>query len=302
VSIDLIKLMMLSEDSAALETLTDLVNAAIKKGESWRCWRKSIISMIPKRKPDGSKTSKVDDMRPISVMQEFAKVTSKVLAHRLGDILLESPDILNRAQRAFLRNGCINQCIQTALNVFEDFKELKRREEKAQLYVIAYDQQKAYDSVQKYTIRASLERFNLPEGFIKYVESYLEGATSCFKTFYGPTKDFEVLTSVRQGDPLSPLVYILITDALHEGIKHNPVGGTNEGGYRFQNDRRLRITSSGYADDMIIYARSWRGIWEMHQWVREFCLAQVRVIPGGFFLLTDKLPSCPRAQTRSFGI
>ena len=206
-------------------------------------------------------------------MQEFAKITSKVLANRLGNTLLECPNILNRAQRAFLRNGCINQCIQTALNVFEDFRERQKLDNKAQLYVVAYDQQKAYDCVQKYTIRASLERFNLPDNFIRYVESYLEEATSCFKTFYGPTEDFQVLTSVRQGDPLSPLVYIFITDALHEGLSHSPIGGQNVGGYRFLNDHKLRITSSGYADDMITYARSWKGVWEMHQWVREFCLA-----------------------------
>ena len=273
VSIDLIKLLTQSEEGASLETLTELMNVALRKGESWHSWRKSIISLVPKKKPDGSYTSKVEDMRPISVMQEFAKLTSKVLANRLGKILLESPNILNKAQRAFLRNGCINQCIHTAINVFEDFRERKSLDNKAQLYVISYDQQKAYDCVQKYTIRASLERFNLPENFIKYVESFLEDAVSCFKTFYGPTEDFQVLTSVRQGDPLSPLVYIFITDALHEGLKRSHVGGQDAGGYTFSNDCQLKITSSGYADDMNVYAQSWRGIWEMHQWVREFCIA-----------------------------
>ena len=229
--------------------------------------------MIPKRKADGSFTSKVEDMRPISVMQELAKATSKILANRLGKIFLDSPYLLNRAQRAFLKNGCINQCIHTAINIFEDFRERQRLGKGEQLYVIAYDQRKAYDCVQKYTIRASLERFNLPESFIKYVESFLENAKSCFKTFYGPSEDFEVLTSVRQGDPLSPLIYILVTDALHEGLRHSPIGGRDAGGYIFLNARKLRIASSGYADDMIVYARSWRGIWEMHQWVREFCLA-----------------------------
>ena len=96
---------------------------------------------------------------------------------------------------------------------------------------------------------------------------------SCFKTFYGPTEDFQVLTSVRQGDPLSPLVYILITDALHEGLKHSQIGGQDAGGYTFSNNHQIRVTSSGYADDMNVYAQSWRGIWEMHQWVREFCFA-----------------------------
>src|SRR6202012_5546697 len=99
-------------------------------------WRKSIVSMIPKRKADGSFTSKVEDMRPISVMQELAKATSKILANRLGKIFLDSPYLLNRAQRAFLKNGCINQCIHTAINIFEDFRERQRLGKGEQLYVI----------------------------------------------------------------------------------------------------------------------------------------------------------------------
>ena len=43
---------------------------------------------------------------------------------------------------------------------------------------------KAYDSVQAYTIKASL--------FISYVLSNLEDATSCFKTLYGPTEEFTI--------------------------------------------------------------------------------------------------------------
>ena len=67
--------------------------------------------------------------------------------------------------------------------------------------------------------QASLERFNLPDVFIRYVLSNLEDASSCFKTFYGPTAEIQVEASVRQGDPLSPLIYIFVTDALHAGLE-----------------------------------------------------------------------------------
>ena len=113
----------------------------------------------------------------------------------------------------------------------------------------------------------------------------LDEASSCFKTFYGPTTDFEVKTSVRQGDPLSPLIYIMITDALHAGLKENPLGKVApeaRSGYIFSNDHTTCVASSGYADDMIIYAESWRGIWAMHEWVREFCRAHY------FKINTDK--------------
>jgi hypothetical protein len=152
--------------------------------------------------------------------------------------------------------------------------EVSKKKKVEELFLITYDQQKAYDSVQKFTIQASLERFNLPEKFISYVVSLLDESTSCFKTFYGPTDDFNVKTSVRQGDPLSPLVYILITDALHAGLKDNPLGPPSRrvrSGYRFSNDANARVSSSGYADDMLIFAQTWEGVWTMHQWVLEFC-------------------------------
>jgi len=131
---------------------------------------------------------------------------------------------------------------------------------------------KAYDCVQAYSIKASLERFNLPAPFIQYVLSNLEDATSCFKTFYGPTQEIPVEASVRQGDPLSPLIYIFVTDALHAGLESNPLYGCKTG-YTFSNDPSVSIGSTGYADDTMTYAESWQSQWMAHEWVREFCHA-----------------------------
>src|ERR1700735_3510190 len=100
-----------------------------------------------------------------------------------------------------------------------------------------YDQSKAYDSVQLFSIKASLERFNLPENFISYVLSIHSNIRASFKTFFGLTDSFKIENSIKQGDPLAPLIFIFITDALHEGILHNPIisdeSGPIRGGYRF---------------------------------------------------------------------
>jgi len=257
--------------SPLLEILTYLINISLRHGKTLKSWRKAIISMIPKRKDDGSLTTKIGEMRPISVLQEFGKISAKLLSIRLGKLLLQHPRLLNPAQRAFLKDGCTAQCINTLLNVLEDFNLKKKTDKSAELFLLAYDQVKAYDSVQAYTIQASLERFNLPNEFIDYVLSNLEEATSCFKTFYGPTEDFVIETSVRQGDPLSPLVYILVTDALHEGLLSNPLFGCRTG-YRFSNNKRLRVSSLGYADDTLTLNESWKDQWMSHEWVRTFAM------------------------------
>ena len=252
-----------------LEILTILINTALRLGKTLMSWRKAIISLIPKRKEDGTPTTLIGEMRPISVLQEFGKISSKLLSERLGAIFLSKPQILDSAQRAFLKDGCTGQCINTLLNTLEDFKGKKKKNPAAQLFILAYDQVKAYDSVQAYTIKASLERFNFPQGFIDYVLSNLEEATSCFKTFYGPTEDFSVKASVRQGDPLSPLIYICVTDPLHEGLASNPLFDCKVG-YTFSNNPALTVSSIGYADDTLTCSESWEGQWMAHEWVREF--------------------------------
>src|SRR6266487_1846663 len=83
------------------------------------------------------------------------------------------------------------------------------------------------------------------------MSSSLFEASSSFKTFYGLTDEFPITTSVRQGDPLSPLVYIFITDVLHEGLRKNPIFG-DKTGYRFSNAPRVRVSSLGYADDTVV--------------------------------------------------
>jgi hypothetical protein len=44
-------------------------------------------------------------------------------------------------------------------------------------------------------------------------------------------------------------------------------------GYVFSNDPRLRVASTGYADDTMTYCESWSEQWMMHEWVRDFCHA-----------------------------
>ena len=65
VDINLIKMLTEQEDSPLTNILTHLFKVAFTQGATLPSWRKSVITMIPKRKEDGSWTDKVKDMRPI---------------------------------------------------------------------------------------------------------------------------------------------------------------------------------------------------------------------------------------------
>ena len=81
---------MLTEDvndspTPLLRILTSFINTAFEDGQTLASWRKAIITMIPKKRDDGTLTTLVGEMRPISVLQEFGKKSSKILSNRLGE-------------------------------------------------------------------------------------------------------------------------------------------------------------------------------------------------------------------------
>jgi ribonuclease HI len=283
--IDLLKLLVGTSDTqgqptASLTAFTTIINHCLALSFVPPLLKHGIITLVPKVKEDGSASKEVDKMRPITVLPELGKITSRILAKRLGTILLKRPGLLSDAQRAFLRDGCVDQCVNVVLDVVEDWtqrandKDHPRR--KQPLFLISYDQAKAFDSIQIYTIRASLERFNLPESFIQYVISGLTDAKSQVRTYDGLSEPFLLRSSVRQGDPLSPLIYILITDALHAGLAKNPLfpETADKGGYTFSRSdlagAAVRVCSSGYADDTATMTDDSVRLTEMHTWVRSF--------------------------------
>jgi hypothetical protein len=111
----------------------------------------------------------------------------------------------------------------------------------------------------------------MPEALILFVLSSLTHARSQVRTHDGLTKPFTLHSSVRQGDPLSALLYNIVTDALHEGLRDNPLfpKTAKQGGYTFAklhplDGKPVRICSIGYADDTVIVATNPTRLAEMH--------------------------------------
>jgi hypothetical protein len=256
--------------------------------------------MVPKKLPDGTITRDPAKMRPITVLPTLGKLGPSIIADRIGDALVRYPDVLSLHQRAHRRDGSVDQGVNTVVDIIEDWqgRDSTTREP---LYLVSYDQRKAFDKVQKFTIRASMERLNMPEPLILFVLSSLTNAKSRVRTYDGLTKSFTLRSSVRQGDPLSALLYNIVTDALHEGLLDNPLfpASAKQGGYTFAKPHQLyntlvRICSVGYADDTIIVATCPQRLAEMHAWVRAFFGA------NSFRLNVEKsefLCSDPKART-----
>jgi ribonuclease HI len=253
-----------SGKSSPLATALQLIISEIfKLGVLPPCLSHVAMRMIPK---NGINTS-ADNLRPISVIPELSKVASKVLAHRIGRTLTRYPKILHSSQRGFLRDGNISQAISTVIDIIEDSSA---RGDGAELFLASVDQKKAYDSVQPYTIALSLKRFNFPDSFIRFIMSSITGSTARIVTGFGNAEPFPLLTSVKQGDPIAPLLFVFVVDCLHEGLQRNPLYEGKEDGYHMHQDATVKIASTAYADDFTTFSTSIEGLTRMHTWIIAF--------------------------------
>jgi len=256
-------------ESLCLDVVVRIMAECLELGVVPDVLKLGWITMVPKIKPDGSFQCQASEMRPITVLPELGKITTRLLAARINRVLVRHPELLAEAQRGFINDGSVDQCCDVLLDVIEDWRqrtEGRRRKgaPRERLYVASYDQAKAYDSVQGYTIEASLRRLGMPQMLVDYVMSSLSGATSQVRTAGGLTEAFPLMSGVRQGDPLSPLIYIFVMDAFHAGLVDNPLFPEDCKNWGYSFSQGPRVCSSGYADDTVTVATSAKAMAQMH--------------------------------------
>jgi len=226
-------------------------------------WKTSVIVPLVK---DDKKERTMSNVRPISLQSCLGKLFMKVMAHRLGGMFARHP-ILNPAQRGFIHGGSIAKCIDELLDAWEH-----GRERKSEMYTLFYDIAQAYDSVQRDVLLRAMQRLRMPDSFVELVSDSLTGLTSCIRTAYKVTRRFDVQRSLRQGCPLAPLLFVVLMDALHDGLECNPFTGEKAGLVLKlgQNARHQQMASLGYADDTNILADSLANLRILNDWMHYF--------------------------------
>ena len=167
-----------------------------------------VIATVYKKK--GSKLD-LENYRPISLLNVDYKILTKVLANRVKGVIGE---IVQPTQSYSIPGRDISDTIATVRDVIEYLKRDGRGG-----IVVGIDWNKAFDRVEHEFLFKVLERFGFGEGLVGWVRRLYGSAKSCVKVNGVLTDRFEVERSVRQGCPLSALLYAISVEPLASLIK-----------------------------------------------------------------------------------
>ena len=218
--------------------LTKIFNICLRNNRVPGPWKESWTVLIHKK---GNRNDP-SNWRPISLQCTIYKVFTAVLAKLLAGFCIEG-SVISPFQKGFMPyEGCFEHSfLMTSL--FEDSKRSCK-----DLYVVWFDLKDAFGSVSHSVLFDMMSRLSLPKSFISLCRDIYNGSSSRIRTGSDFTDSIPLTVGVKQGCPLSPLLFNLAMQGMLSGLDGM------EGGYEIAST--LVVKYLAYADDMCIVAHS----------------------------------------------
>ena len=198
----------------------------------------SVTTLLYKERGD---VDNLANYRPLSLINTDIKILSKVLTNRLKPML---PIIISRFQTAVF-----GRQIDHTVHLTRDLVDLANKEDLEAAFIFL-DQEKAFDRVDHDFLYKTMNAFGISENFITWVKRIYGTAVTRVKVNGFLTDPIPLLRGVRQGDPLSFLLYVLNIELLSLILHANPnivgftIGGEKIVGMYYADDATITITQN----------------------------------------------------------
>jgi hypothetical protein len=161
-----------------------------------------VIVLIPKTR----EVVNIKQFRPIYLLNVFYKLFTKILASRLMEVV---DDIISENQTTFIKGRNI---LEGVLILHEVIHELNTK--KQSRIILKLDFKKAYDKLHWGFLEEVLILKEFPDKWVEWIKQAVQGGRVSINVNNEHGRYFRTFKDLRQGDPLSLLLFNLVVDAL----------------------------------------------------------------------------------------
>jgi len=236
------------------DSLLSVLNESFRTGCLTDSQYEGLLRLIHKK--DDRRLPK--NWRPISLLNTDYKLASKVITERLKKVM---SSLVHQDQTC----GVVGRTIFSNLSLLRDVLDMIDRTNEPAI-LVSLDQEKAFDRVDHDFMMRVLRKFGFGPSFCNWIELFYAKAFSRIIVNGSLSPPVFLQRGVRQGCPLSPLLYVLVSEVLSTQIRKCK----DIEGFLLPGAGGLQYKISQYADDATSILKSERSLCSLLQVVHRF--------------------------------
>ncbi|XP_077249090.1 uncharacterized protein LOC143888520 [Tasmannia lanceolata] len=177
----------------------EAIQIFFRTGNLLPAFNTTFIALIPKC----SGASSPNHFRPISLCNFFFKIITKLMASRLSKVLNR---IVSPNQSAFIKDRLIQDNILLSHDLCHNF----HKDSNPKALCLKIDLKKAYDYVIHEALLGFMRKIGFPNLWCTWISKCIASPSFSVLLNGSPKGFFQSSNGLRQGDPLSPLLFCLV--------------------------------------------------------------------------------------------